>query len=256
MSKKGPILKSFTLENIESLRNTGIYIIQNKLNKKFYIGKACYEGKFLSTSGFYTRWTKHLLDLRKNKHDNRHLQRSWNRYGPEVFEFSILHISPPEKCEELEDFYIDLLEPQYNQRFSAGSPQNKYLTEDSKRKIGEANAKPFTLVDPKGNIVTGFNLTEFCKKNNLAQGNLARVISGKVFQCKGYRRNIPENVGVDIKDVVHTQAKRYVFKSKDSVIFEIYNLSKFCKENSLNIGAMCELYKGNRNIFKGWTKGD
>ena len=64
----------------------GVYKIINKLNNKFYIG---------STQDFLERSNEHFKALRKNKHHCIHLQRSYNIYGEENFEFIIF-----EECEE------------------------------------------------------------------------------------------------------------------------------------------------------------
>lgn len=58
-----------------------IYQITNLKNNKFYIG---------STNNFKIRKQKHLWDLKNNKHVNKHLQNSYNKYGENVFEFKIL----------------------------------------------------------------------------------------------------------------------------------------------------------------------
>lgn len=60
---------------------TGIYKILNKVNNKVYIGSATDVGK---------RWRDHKWYLNHNKHHNSHLQSSWNKYGCNVFDFSIL----------------------------------------------------------------------------------------------------------------------------------------------------------------------
>lgn len=65
----------------------GIYMIKNKINNKMYIGK--------SKNIEYRFYNGHRKFLIKNNHANKHLQRSWNKYGEENFEFSII-----EKCKE------------------------------------------------------------------------------------------------------------------------------------------------------------
>jgi group I intron endonuclease len=59
----------------------GLYKIINKINGKFYIG---------SSDNIKRRFNRHLYDLKKNKHDNIHLQNAWNKYGKENFEFQFL----------------------------------------------------------------------------------------------------------------------------------------------------------------------
>ena len=62
----------------------GIYQIINKNNEKRYIGS--------TSESFRKRFNLHKHHLRNNKHKNSHLQYSWNKYGEDVFEFSILEI--------------------------------------------------------------------------------------------------------------------------------------------------------------------
>ena len=72
----------------------GIYSITNKITGTKYIGQ--------TKNSFEARWKQHKKKLRANNHDNEYLQRSWNKYGEEAFEFKIVHI-----CDEL-DILSDL----------------------------------------------------------------------------------------------------------------------------------------------------
>lgn len=60
---------------------TGIYAIRNKKTRKCYVGSAAEIEK---------RWGVHRCQLRKNKHHNTKLQRSWNKHGENYFTFRIL----------------------------------------------------------------------------------------------------------------------------------------------------------------------
>jgi group I intron endonuclease len=64
----------------------GIYKIINVVNNKFYIGSAV---------SFRKRKARHFSELRKGKHNNRHLQAAWNKYGEQAFVFVVI--------EEVED---------------------------------------------------------------------------------------------------------------------------------------------------------
>ncbi len=59
----------------------GIYKIINVVNNKFYIGSAV---------NFSRRKARHFSELRHNKHNNRWLQASWNKYGEASFVFAIV----------------------------------------------------------------------------------------------------------------------------------------------------------------------
>ena len=59
----------------------GIYKIINIINSKFYVGSAV---------DLKRRKTRHFSELRGNKHNNRHLQAAWNKYGEQAFVFVVL----------------------------------------------------------------------------------------------------------------------------------------------------------------------
>lgn len=97
------------------LKTTGVYKIENIVNGKIYIGSASSEG------GFYRRIKEHINTLVRKKHSNIYLQNSWNKHGDENFKFIILETCDSEKCIEREQYYIDLLKPEYNICPTAGS---------------------------------------------------------------------------------------------------------------------------------------
>ena len=78
------------LENLEDLSKKGVYKITNLINNKFYIGS--------TIDSFKTRLKAHFNKLRVNKHSNKHLQSSFNKYGEENFEVSLIYFG-----ESLED---------------------------------------------------------------------------------------------------------------------------------------------------------
>ena len=60
--------------------------------------------------------------MRRNKHINNHLQNAWNKYGRENFIFRIIEeVEDKTKLIEREQYYIDILVPQYNKRTIANS---------------------------------------------------------------------------------------------------------------------------------------
>lgn len=85
----------------------GIYIFINKINKKFYIGQS---------NDLYTRikfYTKNALDV---SYSNSKIFRALEKYGFNNFAFSIIEYCSVEEVRHREQFYIDLLRPQYNIR--------------------------------------------------------------------------------------------------------------------------------------------
>lgn len=77
----------------------GIYCIKNKTNGKRYIGKSI---------DIQERWKTHKMQLRNGNHVNPYLQRSWDKYGSDSFEFSILEECSDEILNEREKYWIEL----------------------------------------------------------------------------------------------------------------------------------------------------
>jgi group I intron endonuclease len=79
--------------------NSGIYIIRNLKNGKFYLGQ---------TQDLHHRWQSHRQKLRGGNHRNRHLQASWNKYGEKAFKFLILEYCTVEQLDEREQHYLNI----------------------------------------------------------------------------------------------------------------------------------------------------
>ena len=91
------------------MRTAYIYMIINVINGKFYIGSAW---------DYKRRISQHKSELRHNRHANSYLQRSWNKFGEEAFEFEILEEFEAKDREEKflkEQLYMDILQP-YGER--------------------------------------------------------------------------------------------------------------------------------------------
>lgn len=109
----------------------GVYVIKNLKNNKSYIGSTS------CINGFKERWKTHKRELRKGIHSNDYLQKSWNKYGEDNFEFEILEKCNKSLCIEREQFYIDTLNPEYNLCKIAGSTLGRKHTEETKKKISQ-----------------------------------------------------------------------------------------------------------------------
>lgn len=75
----------------------GIYFISINNNSHFYVGQSVDIKK---------RWQDHLAALRNNHHRNEILQRCFNKYGEDAFQFDIICECEKEKLNELEQYFI------------------------------------------------------------------------------------------------------------------------------------------------------
>jgi group I intron endonuclease len=84
----------------------GIYKISFIGSDKIYVGSAINLNK---------RYNNHLSDLRKNRHCNAIMQRSYNKYGIDKFIFEVLEIvDNKNKLINIEQYYIDKLNQNMN----------------------------------------------------------------------------------------------------------------------------------------------
>lgn len=112
----------------------GVYKILNKVNNKLYIGSSTFA---------QSRLRLHKSHLRKNKHVNKHLQSSFNKYGIENFQFEIIEICSELNLIEREQYWIDLLntcnkDKGYNKRKKAESNFGLKRSVETRKKISEA----------------------------------------------------------------------------------------------------------------------
>lgn len=108
--------------------NTGIYQIVNQVNGKRYIGSAL---------SLKTRERNHFSSLLYNKHHSIHLQRSYNKYDKENFEFQILLYCSKEDLIFYEQRAIDAYDFKkelYNMNPMAGSPLGTIQSLETRQK--------------------------------------------------------------------------------------------------------------------------
>lgn len=81
-------------------RPSGIYAILCIPNGYVWIGQS---------RDIPARWLGHKSALNANK-NSPHLQRAWNKYGPESFVWGIVQVSPPSRLDSLEESWISKLD--------------------------------------------------------------------------------------------------------------------------------------------------
>ena len=191
---------------------SGIYSIYNSVNGKTYIG---------SSTNIKYRWYNHRSHLRKNDHKNKHLQNDWNKYGENVFEFSIIEEVSTDNLHKIEQMYLDIAnklpDRYYNLTYDImGGMCNKKHSDKTKElirtKVNESYArgqsKKFseawkstsvrqrhvdnTMYSFKNRVTnecfTGRQV-DFYKKYNLNNGIVCCVIKGKRPHTKGWELN-------------------------------------------------------------------
>lgn len=126
----------------------GIYLIRNKINGKTYVGQ--------TSDRFIERYWNHRWKLNNNIHDNKYFQNSWNKYGEDNFEFSILYISDKnENIDDIERCFIKKYNKNsYNIQLGGQDKtmKNVKMSKETKEKIGAKNRQ--NMLGRKASIET------------------------------------------------------------------------------------------------------
>jgi group I intron endonuclease len=112
---------------------SGIYKITAIHNGEFYIG---------SSKDIRVRWNRHACDFRKNEHGNKRMQNIYNKYGQDCFKFEILEeiiFTNKENLIELEQKYLDNLNPALNSRKLADANIGLKHTDEAKEKMRQSH---------------------------------------------------------------------------------------------------------------------
>lgn len=183
------------------MKQSGIYKIINIVNGLFYIG---------SSENFVKRFKSHKSLLKLKKHPNIYLQRAWDKYGKEAFQFQIIEeVTDVTKLIEREQHYLDTLQcfadlqKGYNICKTAGSTLGYFPSEETRKKMGNSHKgkkncwynkplhpnfiasmhRPKSLTTKKklSKIKTGQKLSETTKEK-ISKSSMGRVFSDETKQ--------------------------------------------------------------------------
>lgn len=150
----------------------GIYCIENKINNKKYIGQSIH---------IHRRWSEHKYELNNNTHDNDYLQKSWNKYGLDNFEFSIIELCDIDELDDKECYYISLyntFDRNHGYNLILGGGANRTISEETREKLRQANKRRKSFPDMSGenNPMFGKHLSDETKEK-IRQSRIGKKLS-------------------------------------------------------------------------------
>ena len=193
----------------------GVYVICNTVNDKVYVGR---------TSTDDNRWRQHRQSLERGTHENSHLQRAWNKYGAQSFEFAWIDDDP-----NTENFYLSYFRyigvALYNTRMPPNnSAKGQSLSAESRRRLSEAR---------RGIVFSAEH------RQRLREAGQKRVLSPD-WSRKGAEARIKTVAGV--------------VAPNGTIYPSITGLRAFCKEHGLNYTCPRRVVTGERVQYKGWRR--
>ena len=230
------------------MKNSGVYLIKNKINEKIYIG---------STINFKDRWTKHISGK-----GNTHLFNSIKKYGLENFEFKILELVDIsnnrnllyEKEQKWMDLYNIKNTKTFNIRFTAIPNMTKKRDISFSEKMRQIRlelsigSKPVNQYSLDGKFIKRWNSSsEIERVINLTARNILGACKGEQLTAFGYIWKF-ENQPLDEKKLQEIQNKRpktkgVIQKTLDNKIVNIFSSMKEASNltgfNYSRIGIAC-----------------
>lgn len=120
-------------------------------------------------------------------------------YGPMHPRLFVLHRCDNKRCIRLDHLFQGTQSANMQDASEKGLLRNGFrwtkenhhhlpMSEKNKQAMSERKCKPFSVMAPTGEIVSGDNLTQFCRINGLNQGGMWSVINGTKQSHKGYTK--------------------------------------------------------------------
>lgn len=220
---------------------SGVYKITNTTNDKIYIG---------SSVNIKQRWAVHFFQLRKNSHANSYLQKSYNKYGENVFKTEVLFTCPKSEVLRLEQYCINNYLPEYNLCKIAGNTLGIKRSEKSRKAQSErmkgnnlyrlfmAHKRPVKKEKTKKKIdyvcqidtdslaiINKFSTIEQAKKET-GLTSISSVICGKNFKAGDYTWSYESKYN---KELLMANRERFAYRTQSALILTLCgNIVKKC----------------------------
>ena len=191
----------------QNLNQSGIYGIKNKINGKIYIG---------SSGNIRLRWKSHRSTLKKQRGTNRYLQRAYNKYGLNSFDFLVIEFCDVSVLIKKEQYWLDFYKSYekdlgYNLSKIAESNRGLKHSEEAREKIRKsklglkmspeakmgiilANKKAVYMFNLNGTLVKSFDsVVKAANFTGIDKGNISTCCRGKKQSSGGFMWSYSSN---------------------------------------------------------------
>jgi group I intron endonuclease len=123
---------------------SAIYAIVNTVTRDMYVGSAVAVNR---------RWATHRRDLARQSHYNFRLQRAYDKYGKDAFNWEIIQfVDEKSKLIAQEQFWMNFFAPAYNGRPIANSPLGTKHSLETRAKMSAAHKGRVFSAEHKANL--------------------------------------------------------------------------------------------------------
>jgi group I intron endonuclease len=153
---------------------SAIYAIVNQQTRDMYVGSAVAVNR---------RWSAHRRDLVRQSHYNTRLQRAYDKYGKEAFDWEIVQfVGDKTQLITREQFWMDFFKPAYNNRPIANSPLGTKASVETRAKMSAAAKKRGFTDEHKQNISKAKK--SICTISEEQKKRLSVLNTGKVYSAE------------------------------------------------------------------------
>jgi group I intron endonuclease len=223
------------------MKISGIYKIVNKLNGKIYYG---------SSNDIIGRFNQHKSLLNRQKHQNIHLQRAWNKYGKDNFDFNIVELTNEDKLVLIEQKYLSLCKLSPSKFYNIGYDSNsamrgKIHTEETKRKISISVSKSLKGMKFSPQHIQNLKKSHTGLKHSTeTKQKMSESHKGEKAYQYGKKLSVEER-----KKLGNKSKFKFFHKEHGQKICRMIDLSIDFQLNGKGISTIC---RGTRKSYKGW----
>ena len=235
------------------MKISGIYKIINKTNGKYYVG---------SSVNLSQRIYSHRSALNNSRHYNEHLQKAWNKYGKENFEFLIIESNISNDDLFLtEQKYLNVAKAEKDRCYNASFIANRVeMTPETIKKISKINSG-------KGNPNFGKHTSEEAKQKMREK---RKFWHPRAEVCQKHSDDMKGSKNPFFGKCHSEEAKRKMSEKhkgkpnillRDSTIITFHNEitnetfigTKYDLKEKYKLRHVSDIVSGKRNITKGWV---
>ena len=177
------------------MKISAVYRITNTITGDFYIG---------SSKNVKQRWACHKCQSTWNEHPNNPLYLDMKKYGVDKFELEILEEVEPVELKEMEQQFIEILKPTYNDKNAYGwdiERRKEYNKKYQKSDKGKKSQKKYQKKYHKSN-----KYKEYKKESNNKYKNQLCCYNGETLTLNALYQRFQKS-GVEHSAI---EAKKYL----------------------------------------------